>query len=342
MLHLIRTLHLASLAEGLTAPNPLVGAVLVCDRKIIGEGFHRQYGGPHAEVNAIRSAIQNGNEALLSRSTLYVNLEPCSHHGKTPPCTELIIQSKIPKVVIGTEDPFPDVNGNGIQQLRAAGIEVVQDVYVKECLWLNRRFFTFHYEKRPYVILKYAQTADHFIAPSSPDVSNKISSSLTDLLVHRWRSQEAAIMVGTRTASVDNPFLNARLWFGKNPVRMVIDKELKLSPKLHLFDQSQRTIVLNEVKSEINGLNEFEKINFNLPFGEQLFNLLYKKQLQSIIIEGGSVLLNYFIKHNLWDEARIITSGKRFGSGVPAPVIKGKEFYRMKESGDEILYLKSI
>ena len=245
-----RCLQLAKLGAGHVAPNPMVGSVLVYENRIIGEGYHRKYGEAHAEVNCIAS-IDDQDIQFIERSTLYVSLEPCAHYGKTPPCSDLIIRKKIPRVLIGCRDPFKEVNGKGIEKLEAAGVNVVTGILEKNCKELNRRFFIFHTKKRPYIILKWAQTSDKKIAVNS-DKPLKISNEFTNRLVHKWRSEEAAILVGTNTALADDPLLTNRLWSGKNPVRLVIDKELKLPAGAKIFNIDAPTVVFNLYKSTIN------------------------------------------------------------------------------------------
>ena len=342
-----RCLELALNGLGHVAPNPLVGAVVVCDDKIIGEGFHQQFGQAHAEVNAINNAkkfIEENKDAYaLERSVLYVNLEPCSHHGKTPPCVDLIIQHKISKVVIGTIDPFAKVNGEGVMKLETAGIKVVQGIREEACKELNKRFFTFHLKKRPYIIIKYAQSKDGFIAAEerntgSPYISNEYSLKV----FHKWRSEEQAIMVGTNTAVTDNPSLTVRHWKGKNPIRVVTDRALKLDKNLSIFNQEAPTLVFNEIKNESSGHVDYIKIDFSKDAPQQMMNELYKKNIQSIIIEGGTKLLQSFIDKGLWDEARIFTGNKWLGDGVKAPVLEGKIISKETILDDELIVLKRI
>lgn len=325
-----RCISLARLGAGRVAPNPMVGAVLVHGDTIIGEGWHRQYGEAHAEVNCIRDAVEKGNSELIAASTLYVSLEPCAHHGKTPPCTDLIIRHGIPEVVIGCRDPFPAVNGKGIEKLQEAGIKVQTGVGEKECRKLNKRFFCFQEQQRPYVILKWACTKDGFIAPTGTAAANgarlHISGSYSNRLVHRWRSEEAAILVGTRTALLDNPELTTRFWPGPSPVRLVIDKELSLPATLHLFDRSVKTIVYNTVKEEETENLRFYKISNEKNMVQELLHSLYQLQLQSVMVEGGAGLLQSFIDESAWDEARVIqNTAMLIGEGLPAPELKNAE-----------------
>lgn len=314
-----RCLQLAQNGLGTTYPNPLVGSVIVCDGKIIGEGWHKKAGEAHAEVNAIASVK---DVDLLKKSTLYVNLEPCSHFGKTPPCADLIIKMQIPKVVIGTMDPFAKVCGNGIAKLKEAGIQVEVGFLEKECNDLNKRFFTFHQQKRPYIILKWAQTQDVFIAPLHKDENRPvwISNPLSRQLVHLWRTEEQAILVGTNTVLDDNPKLNVRDTFGKSPIRIVIDRELKIPTDFSVYDKSVKTIFITSKEQESQDENlVFDKIDFQSNVIQQVLDVLYKHQIQSVIIEGGSQLLQSFIQENLWDEARIFTSEISLKEGIKAP-----------------------
>lgn len=321
MMYMQRCLDLAAESSGFTAPNPMVGCVVVHNHRIIGEGYHRQFGGPHAEVEAIRSV---GDRSLLRQSVLYVNLEPCSHTGKTPPCTGLIIESGIPEVVIGTIDPNPLVSGNGIRQLQAAGVITLTGVLAESCQWLNRRFFTFHQKKRPYVILKWAQTADGFIdrirGIQNPAEPYWISNEVSKMLVHKWRAMEQAILVGTRTALLDNPRLNVREWHGRSPLRMVIDRKLRLPHHLNLFDGSLETWVFNEKVDKTDGNIRYARLDFS-NLVQEILRYLHYHDIQSVFIEGGRQLIESFLTEGLWDEARVITGMKRFGEGLAAPAM---------------------
>ena len=298
-----RCIQLAKCGAVGAPPNPMVGAVIVHNDKIIGEGYHRRCGGPHAEVNAIRSVK---DESLLRESTIYVSLEPCSHYGKTPPCADLIIEKHIPRVVVGCMDPFAKVNGQGIKKLRDAGIEVEVGVMEKECLELNRRFITFHQQHRPWVTLKWAQSEDGFMdakrLTGEPPV--KFSSTFTQTLVHRMRAMNQAIMVGTRTVLTDDPTLTTRLWDGPNPLRVTIDRKGVLPETAHLKDGKTPTVIYD---------------NGNL---KDILADLYKRGIQSLIVEGGAQLLQSFIEESLWDETRIEIAPFTLGNGVPAPEIK--------------------
>jgi diaminohydroxyphosphoribosylaminopyrimidine deaminase/5-amino-6-(5-phosphoribosylamino)uracil reductase len=317
----------------------MVGCVIVYNGEIIGEGYHEEYGQAHAEVNAIKS-VQD--KSLLPKSTLYVNLEPCSHYGKTPPCADLIIEHKIPKVVIGSIDTNSLVSGKGIEKLKNAGIEVIVGVCEAECKKLNKRFFTYHEKKRPYIVLKWAQTADGFIDVKRNEESTskpiQISNSDSKKLLHLWRSQEQAIMVGTNTALLDNPQLTVREVEGKNPLRITIDKWLRIPKQYNLFDHSTPTLIYTSVEEVPQENLEFVKINFDKPVIPQILNNLYERNIQSLLIEGGELLLNSFISEELWDSARVFISDKELGKGVRAPVINQKPVIRENISGDKLLF----
>jgi diaminohydroxyphosphoribosylaminopyrimidine deaminase / 5-amino-6-(5-phosphoribosylamino)uracil reductase len=331
-----RCLQLAAMGEGNTAPNPLVGCVIVYKNRIIGEGYHHQYGEGHAEVNAINSVKQ---KELLSKSQLYVNLEPCAHHGKTPPCTDLILYHKIPEVIIGCKDPFKEVAGKGIAILIKNGVKVVENVLFNECRNLNRRFFTYHERKRPYIVLKWAQSRDGFIGQMNKQI--KISGKTTDKLIHLLRSREAAIMVGTNTALTDDPALTVRNWSGNNPVRIVIDNHLRLPKTLQLFDHLSPTLVYN---TKLNATEEnltFVKISSgenNLP---EILQHLYYTQLISLMVEGGAGLLNSFIQLNLWDEAIMIVGDLQLNEGIPAPRMVAESNEKINSGKDQILFFKN-
>ncbi len=318
--YMARCIQLAQNGRCNVSPNPMVGAVIVCDGKIIGEGYHIKYGGPHAEVNAINSVKDS---ALLEKSTIYVSLEPCSHYGKTPPCADLIISKRIPKVVIGCKDPFPLVAGQGIKRLTDAGVEVKCGVLEKECLELNKKFILFNTLKRPYITLKWAQTADGLIdVKRDSGEPIKISTELTKMLVHKYRSENMGIMVGRNTALLDNPTLTTREWYGKNPTRIVIDRKLSLPQNLNLFDKKIKTIVINENENKDDGKLLFRKIDFEQEVIPQILEVLYKEKVESIIVEGGGLLLQSFIDCNAWDEAYIEISDLFLNDGIRAPQIK--------------------
>lgn len=318
-----RCLDLALLGIGNAAPNPMVGCVIVHNGKIIGEGYHEKCGQAHAEVNAIRSVK---NPDLLKESTLYVSLEPCAHFGKTPPCSDLIIEKQIPRIVVGTIDPFAEVAGKGIEKMRKAGIEVEVGVLEKKCRNLNRRFFTFHEKKRPYIILKWAQTLDGFIDTDRTETKHPtwITNALAKRLVHKQRSEEAAILIGTNTAEFDNPALTVREWSGNQPIRMVIDRSGLLNPSLIIFDQQAPTWVFTETPKEDRENLKYIELDFSRNILPQLMDELYRRDIQSVIVEGGNQLLNSFLSIGLWDEAFVYTGNQFFGKGVKAPHIFGK------------------
>lgn len=321
-----RAINLAKLGAGSVSPNPMVGAVIVYKNKIIGEGYHQKYGEAHAEVNAINSVLKKHSNAqnLLQQCTIYVSLEPCSHFGKTPPCTNLIIKHKIPKVVIGCTDFNPTVKGNGIKILQNAGVNVVLGILEQECIELNKRFFTSIAKQRPYIILKWAQTADGFFAPNN-GTQFWITSATAKTLVHQWRAQEDCILVGKNTAKIDNPQLNVRLVEGKNPKRAVIDRDLQLPKGLFLFDNSQQTFVFNIQNTHTQHQTKYiaiEEFDYLLP--QYILYQLYLNDVQSLIIEGGAKTLQTFIDANLWDEARIFTGPQNLFTGIIAPKIEGK------------------
>ena len=360
---MFRCLELAKRAAGYVAPNPLVGAVLVYNDRIIGEGWHQQYGEAHAEVNCIAS-VKKEDIDLISRSTLYVSLEPCSHFGKTPPCTDLIILNKIPKVIIGCRDPFKEVNGKGIERLKAAGIEVEVGIAEIECKELNTRFFTFHTMHRPYILLKWAETANGKMA-ASPELHSQpshnsvaslggslaspknkmsfvqsgfevppaegfrearlhISNEYANRLVHQWRSEEAAILIGTNTALLDNPELTTRWWPGKSPIRLVIDMDLRLPASLKIFNGEVKTIIFNTVRQEEKENLIYYKLEKNNNLVRQLMEAFYQLKIQSVLVEGGAKLLQSFIDEGMWDEARIIKNEELIiNNGLNAPVLNG-------------------
>lgn len=314
------------------APNPMVGAIIVCDNKIIGEGYHVRYGEAHAEVNAIRSVK---DASLLKRATIYVTLEPCSHYGKTPPCADLIIEKQIPRIVIGCRDPFPQVAGRGIQKLKDTGREVVVGVLEEECRYLIRRFITFHAWRRPYITLKWAESADGFI-DLCRDSGNPVilSTPLTSMLVHKKRAEHAAILVGTHTAELDNPLLTVRNWYGRSPVRIVLDRKQRLSPTLHLFeaDGGTSTLVFTAQPSGKHPGVEYIQIDFRQDILPQIMHILYERGLQSLLVEGGSMLLQSFIDSGLWDEAFIEKDPLLLASGVKAPKMNDKISYAVEQT----------
>lgn len=317
--YLSRCIQLAKNGLGSTYPNPLVGSVIVHNGKIIGEGWHRKAGEPHAEVHAVNSVK---DKSLLKESTIYVSLEPCSHYGKTPPCCDLIIAHKIPKVVVGTIDPFSKVAGTGIERLRESGCEVIVGVLEKECYELNKRFFTFHNKKRPYIILKWAESSDGFIAPLTKSKKEPVwlSNEYSRQLVHQWRSEEQAILVGTQTVLDDNPRLDVRDWTGENPVRIVLDRSGKIEDSYFNNNENLKTIVVTEQENLTFGDNvRTEIITFDNQLSQKIVEMVYRKGLQSLIVEGGRQTLQTFIDDQLWDEARVFVSNKPLGEGIPAP-----------------------
>ncbi len=342
-----RCLELAVLGAGKTSPNPMVGAVIVNGDMIIGEGFTSPYGGPHAEINAIQQVIRQVGEEkakqLFLASTIYVSLEPCAHYGKTPPCADLIVNMGFRKVVIACLDPFAKVNGAGVKKLEDAGIEITVGVLEAEAKWLNRRFFTKLKEFRPYVILKWAETADGYFAPKEAR-QRWISNNASKQLVHKWRCEEDAILVGKRTAELDNPSLTVRDWIGRNPKRVLIDKNLELDEELTIFDQSADTIIFNAKKTDWRDhLKYIELENFDLYLPQQILYQLYLMDIQSIIIEGGKKTLESFIKVDLWDEARVFIADITWGDGLESPEFTG-ELFSEEQVGSDLLkvYKKPI
>ena len=312
-----RCLDLAKKGIGNVSTNPMVGSVIVFNNQIIGEGYHKKYGESHAELNAISSVK---NKKLLCKSTLYVNLEPCAHIGKTPACSDLIIKSKIPKVVIGCLDTHKKVCGNGIKKMNDSGIEIILGVLEKESREINKRFFTFNEEKRPYVILKWAKSKDGYIAPKKQNGPFWMTNLKSKKIVHKWRSEEDAILIGRVTAEKDNPFLTVRETYGKNPTRVVIDRKLKLSEKLNLFNNDAETIIFNEQISKRNDKHIYTRIKFDTPI-INIIHKLYLLNIQSIIVEGGEKTIQSFIDSNLWDEARIFTTKISLTNGIKSPII---------------------
>jgi diaminohydroxyphosphoribosylaminopyrimidine deaminase/5-amino-6-(5-phosphoribosylamino)uracil reductase len=303
--YIFRCIDIAKNGLGTTAPNPMVGCVIVHNKKIIGEGFTSPYGGAHAEVNAINAVI---DKSLLKSATLYVTLEPCSHFGKTPPCSNLIIEHGIKNVVIGCLDDNEKVAGQGIAKLKAAGCNVIVGILEDQCKEHHKRFFTFHNKKRPYIILKWAETTDGFIAPSHKKEQKPvwITNQYSKQLVHKWRAQEQAILIGTNTVLEDNPSLTTREWKGKHPIRIVLDKNETLSKDFNVFDHKAQTIIIKENSAE------------------NICNLLFEANITSVIIEGGAKTLQLFINSHLWDEARVFIGKSVFKKGIKAPILKGK------------------
>ncbi|WP_256935107.1 bifunctional diaminohydroxyphosphoribosylaminopyrimidine deaminase/5-amino-6-(5-phosphoribosylamino)uracil reductase RibD [Olleya sp. HaHaR_3_96] len=313
-----RALQIAKNGLGYTRPNPMVGSIIVADNTIIGEGFTSKYGGNHAEVNAINSVA---DQSLLKKATIYVTLEPCSHYGKTPPCSDLIIHHQIPNIVIGCVDDNPEVAGKGIKRLMEAGRNVRVGVLETECKAHHKRFFTFHNKKRPYIILKWAESIDGFIAPKTKDEQKPvwITNSYSRQLVHKWRAEEQAILVGTNTVIKDNPTLNVRDWTGQNPTRIVLDRNGLLSNQYAIFNTDAETITFKDHSAKA------------------ICDHLYKENINSIIIEGGSKTLQLFIDANLWDEARIFKGQVRFYDGIAAPKLKGEQFSIATIENDSVL-----
>ena len=335
--YMCRALQLARLGAGHTSPNPMVGAVIVGpDGNIIGEGWHRKCGEGHAEVNAVASVK---DENLLKDSTIYVTLEPCSHYGKTPPCARLIIERGIPRVVVGCLDPFVKVAGRGVEMLREAGVEVVTGVLEQECRDLNRRFMKAHTTGRPWVQLKWAQTADGYIAlpPDADEHPLRMSTPVTMRLMHRQRSLCDAIVVGANTARIDNPSLTTRYWPGKSPLRVVLSRELSFPVNLNLLTDGQPTIIYNRLKKEVNGAVEYVKMDTADP--HSWLEDLYRRGVTSVMVEGGACVLEGLIAADAWDEARIEVSPRQVGQGVKAPLIDGRPAARRIIDGNTIIYL---
>ncbi|NAS30904.1 bifunctional diaminohydroxyphosphoribosylaminopyrimidine deaminase/5-amino-6-(5-phosphoribosylamino)uracil reductase RibD [Flavobacteriaceae bacterium R38] len=346
--YISRCIELAKNGLQSAMPNPSVGAVIVSEGKIIGEGYTSPYGGAHAEVNAINSVSP---EKDLENATIYVSLEPCSHYGKTPPCSDLIIAKGIKNVVIGCVDPFSEVAGKGIERLKKAGCNVVLGVLEKECIVSNKRFFTFHTQKRPYIILKWAQTTDHYIAPDNTIINSAeaasflITNQYSRQLVHKWRAEEQSILVGTNTVINDNPKLNTRDWEGKSPLRIIIDQNLRITKNYSIYDKTIPTLMITgNHHDEINTVDNiiYEQIDFSTNIAIQICNTLYKHNIQSVIIEGGTQTLQTFINENLWDEARVFTANKSLKKGVKAPKIDGTLIEESNKTGDHLKILKNI
>ena len=334
-------LQLAQQAFGNTYPNPMVGCVIVYNSVVIGQGYHHKAGEPHAEVLAIES-VQD--KSLLSQSTLYVNLEPCAHYGKTPPCSLAVIQNNIPRVVIGCVDTFSKVAGKGIQMMQNAGIQVEVGILEQESRELNKRFFTYHEQKRPYIILKWAQTQDGFIDIAPEYKMHKKGLWITDdickTLVHKWRTQEQAILIGTNTADVDNPQLTARLVQGNQPLRIVIDRQNRLPDNLYVKDGSVSTIIYTEELRNTHKYNvEYVNIDFSFNLWQQIYNDLYEREIQSVIIEGGAQILEDCIQNNLWDEMRVFIGPISFKKGVLAPNIESLQPQNTEIVGNSVLHV---
>lgn len=331
-----RCIQLAQNGLGTTYPNPMVGSVIVYEDAIIGEGWHKKAGEPHAEVNAINSVK---DKSLLQKATIYVSLEPCSHFGKTPPCSDLIVKNKIQKVVIGTVDPNVKVAGNGIKKLVEAGINVTVGILENECNELNKRFFTFHQKKRPFIILKWAESQDGFISPKEKSEQKPvwITNTYSRQLVHKWRSEEQAILVGTQTVIDDNPKLDVRDWTGKNPTRIVLDQNNRTAKSCNVFDNQTKTLFFSKEKTNPDKENLiFEILDFEKNIASQLADAFYQHQIQSVIIEGGRQTIQTFIDANLWDEARIFKGNILFKEGTAAPILNGIYFKKQLIGKDEL------
>ncbi|RZL36427.1 MAG: bifunctional diaminohydroxyphosphoribosylaminopyrimidine deaminase/5-amino-6-(5-phosphoribosylamino)uracil reductase RibD [Pedobacter sp.] len=325
-IYMQRCLDLAALGAGYVSPNPLVGCVIVTNNKIIGEGYHQKFGEAHAEVNAIHNVITTFGEqsaTLLKQATVYVSLEPCAHFGKTPPCADLLIKHEVKKVVICNTDPFASVNGKGIEKLENAGIAVKVGVLTENGFELNQRFFTRIKQQRPYFILKWAQTANGYFAPL--DNSQKwITGGIAKEISHKWRSEEDAILVGKQTALIDDPQLTNRTGIGKNPIRILIDRDLSIPPSSNLYNDEAKTIIFNELKTDVVGNIHFVQMeDMHFYLAQKIAFQLYLMDVQSVIIEGGAVILNLFLEAKLWDEARIFSSNTNWPNGISAPTING-------------------
>lgn len=332
-----RCIQLAKNGLGTTYPNPMVGSVIVHDGNIIGEGWHKKAGEAHAEVNAVNSVK---DKSLLPKSTLYVSLEPCSHFGKTPPCCDLIIRHQITNVVVGTVDPNAEVAGRGIEKLKADGKNVTVGILEEECRELNKRFFTFHNKKRPYIILKWAESSDGFMAPESRESQAPVwlSNEYSRQLVHKWRSEEQAILVGTKTVLDDNPKLDVREWSGQNPVRIILDRSGRIDGNFHVSGGNIPTIFITN-KENLAYIDKriFENAIFDSLLPSRIAEILYQHQIQSVIIEGGRYTLQSFINAGLWDEARVFTSANVLGNGLKSPEITLKNSIKSKIADDELL-----
>lgn len=335
--YMARCIQIAKNGLGSTYPNPFVGSIIVHNDKVIGEGFTSKYGGPHAEVNAINSVK---DKTLLHECTIYVTLEPCSHFGKTPPCCDLIITKNFKRVVIGTLDPFAKVNGQGYLRLLENGIDVTLGILEEECKQLNTRFFTFHQKKRPYIILKWAQTQDGYMGHD--DVQKWITNGFSRQLVHKWRTEEQAILVGKKTALIDNPQLNTRFWEGNNPLRISIDKFLAIPRNYNLYDQSTPTVIFNAIEDSSQENLNLVKINFEENIIPPILEYLYQNNIQSLIIEGGNDTINSFIKMGIWDEARILSSDVFWNEGIRAPKVNGERISQYSVLNDHVTVIRNL
>lgn len=344
-LYMQRCLELAKMGMGNVSPNPMVGCVIVCEDEIIGEGFHQKIGEAHAEVNAINNVFHNHGEqaaSLLKKATVYVNLEPCAHFGKTPPCADLLVKHEVKKVVIGNTDPFAGVNGKGIEKLKAAAITVVTGILEEKCTALNRRFFTRIQKQRPFIVLKWAQTANGYFAATDAK-QQWISGLLAKELSHQWRSEEDAILVGKNTALIDNPQLTTRNATGKNPIRIVIDRSLTVPASHHIYNDAAKTIIFNEIKTAVVGNIHFVQMeDMQFYLAQKVAFQLYLMDIQSVMIEGGVQILNQFITAGLWDEARIFTAKTIWDSGMKAPLISGKLMEELQVGEDNLTIYSAI
>ncbi len=339
-LYIKRCFDLARLGNGKVSPNPLVGAVIVHNNRIIGEGYHSAYGKAHAEVNAIAN-IKNEDKVLLKEATIYVSLEPCCIHANTPPCTDLIIEHKIPKVVFSSIDKTPDVNGKSLVLLKKGGCKVSYGLLHSEGDQLSRFRNTFVAKKRPYVILKYAQSKDGFIGRKGEKIW--LTNSISKRLVHKWRSEFDAILIGTNTVQTDNPRLTNRLYYGSNPLRIILDRNLRLSEKLNIYDDSAKTWIVTEKEIEKTIFNNTSFVNINFD-NQLIFNLLKKMheaKISSLIVEGGAALLNTFIALNLWDEARVFIADKFLNEGIKAPTLPNQPANNYKIGTDQLFLFKN-
>ncbi|TKC10190.1 bifunctional diaminohydroxyphosphoribosylaminopyrimidine deaminase/5-amino-6-(5-phosphoribosylamino)uracil reductase RibD [Pedobacter polaris] len=345
-LYMQRCLELAVLGMGNVSPNPMVGCVIVHENEIIGEGYHQKIGEAHAEVNAINNVFTKfGDSAptLLKNATVYVSLEPCAHFGKTPPCADLLVKHQVKKVVIGNTDPFEIVNGKGIEKLKSAGIQVVIGILEDKCSYINRRFFNRIKQQRPFIILKWAQTANQYFAPMG-GTQQWITGPLSKQLSHQWRGEEDAILVGKQTALIDNPLLTNRNSSGKNPIRIVIDRSLTIPTTHHLYNNEAKTIIFNEVKTAVvENIHFIQMEDMKFYLAQKIAFQLYLMDIQSVIIEGGAQILNQFINANLWDEARIFTSKINWNEGIKAPEIKGNVIEQLSLGDDDLtIYTPNI
>ena len=344
-LYMKRCLELAELGIGSVSPNPMVGCVIVHDGNIIGEGYHQKIGEAHAEVNAINAVFTKYGEdapALLKNATAYVSLEPCAHFGKTPPCADLLVKHQLKKIVIGNTDPFSKVNGKGIEKLQNAGIEVVTRVLAAQCSFVNRRFITRITQQRPYIILKWAQTANGYFAPTN-GTQQWITGEMAKAMAHQWRGEEDAILVGKNTALIDNPQLTNRNLKGKNPIRIVIDKDLAIPTSHHIYNKAAKTIIFNEIKTEVvDNIHFLQMEDMQFYLAQKIAFQLYLMDIQSVIIEGGVQILNQFIAADLWDEARVFTAKTTWNEGLEAPEIKGDILQHFSLNDDELtIYSKN-